>query len=103
MPHGDSEFFFVPHSWQDEKHLSLLDLIKLFNNAILYFAILTRQANQVDTIAKAIGFKQAHLHALHVLREDQSNKFKIFWRVAQNSISLLLSYFVAQYVLIIVV
>ena len=44
----------------------------LFNNATCYFAILTRKANQVDTIAKTIGFKQAHLHALHVLREDVS-------------------------------
>ena len=31
------------------------------------------------------------------------NKFEILWQVAQNSLSLLLSYFVAQYVLIIVV
>ena len=32
-----------------------------------------------------------------------SKKFEIVWQVAQNSFSLLLSYFVAQYVLIIVV
>ena len=31
------------------------------------------------------------------------NKFEIFWQVTQNLISLLLSYFVAQYVLIVVV
>ena len=24
IPHGDSEFFFVPRSWQDEKHLPLI-------------------------------------------------------------------------------
>ena len=35
--------------------------------------------------------------------QHPSNKFEIFWQVAQNSFSLLLSYFVAQYVLIIVV
>ena len=35
--------------------------------------------------------------------QHPSNKFEILWQVAQNSFSLLLSYFVAQYVLIIVV
>ena len=34
--------------------------------------------------------------------QHPSNKFEILWQVAQNSFSLLLSYFVAQYVLIIV-
>ena len=34
--------------------------------------------------------------------QHPSNKFEIFWQVNQNSISHLLSYFVAQYVLIIV-
>ena len=32
--------------------------------------------------------------------QHPSNKFEILWQVAQNSFSLLLSYFVAQYVLI---
>ena len=32
-----------------------------------------------------------------------SNKFEIFWRVAQNSVLLLLSYFVAQYVVVIII
>ena len=43
---------------------------------------------------------------LHVHKrgcQHPSNTFEIFWRVAQNSVSLLLSYFVAQYVLIVVV
>ena len=31
--------------------------------------------------------------------QHPSNKFEILWQVAQNSLSLLLSYFVAQYVL----
>ena len=35
--------------------------------------------------------------------QHPSNKFEILWQVAQNSFSLLLSCFVAQYVLIIVV
>ena len=35
--------------------------------------------------------------------QHPSNKFEILWQVAQNSFSPLLSYFVAQYVLIIVV
>ena len=35
--------------------------------------------------------------------QHPSNKFEILWQVAQNLFSLLLSYFVAQYVLIIVV
>ena len=35
--------------------------------------------------------------------QHPSNKFEILWQVAQNSFYLLLSYFVAQYVLIIVV
>ena len=35
--------------------------------------------------------------------QHPSNKFGILWQVAQNSFSPLLSYFVAQYVLIIVV
>ena len=35
--------------------------------------------------------------------QHPSNKFEILWQVAQNSFSLLLSYFVAQCVLIIVV
>ena len=35
--------------------------------------------------------------------QHPSNKFEILWQVDQNSFSILLSYFVAQYVLIIVV
>ena len=35
--------------------------------------------------------------------QHPSNKFEILWQVAQNSFSLPLSYFVAQYVLVIVV
>ena len=35
--------------------------------------------------------------------QHPSNKFETLWQVAQNSFSLLLSYFAAQYVLIIVV
>ena len=35
--------------------------------------------------------------------QHPSNKFEILWQFAQNSFSLLLLYFVAQYVLIIVV
>ena len=35
--------------------------------------------------------------------QHPSNKFEIFLRVAQDPVSLLLSYFVAQYVLILVV
>ena len=35
--------------------------------------------------------------------QHPSNKFEILWQVTQNLFSLLLSYFVAQFVLIIVV
>ena len=35
--------------------------------------------------------------------QHPSHKFEIFWQVAQNLISLLLPYFLAQYVLIIMV
>ena len=35
--------------------------------------------------------------------QHPSNKFEMLWQVAQNSFSRLLSYFIAQYVLVIVV
>ena len=48
--------------------------------------------DEISTSVKA--FKRGCQHP--------SNKFEILWQIAQNSFSHLLSYFVAQYVLIIV-
>ena len=52
---------------------------------------------------KIVPVSESFWSNLKFLREDVSIHSTNLWQVAQNSISLLLSYFVAQYVLIIVV
>ena len=52
---------------------------------------------------EVISFDSSLEEALKRGCQHPSHKFEMLWQVAQNSFSLLLSYFVAQYVLIIVV
>ena len=50
----------------------------LFNDATLYFAVLTKKDNKVDTTAKAIGLKQVLPYDLHVLKQIPEQLVQVF-------------------------
>ena len=77
-------------------NLGVKELIQeLLVSVSLILLVSPFSTNFVSEVFSELLFKRGCQHP--------SNKFEILWQVAQNSFSLLLSYFVAQYALIIVV
>ena len=75
----------------------MIKIAKTWSNDIAHTANFPFNSN-ISPSHRAVSYILLKKRCQHL-----SNKFEILWQVAQNSFSLLLSYFVVQYALIIVV